>query len=88
LVVAYKAIELNAETHQKTGRELTLQAATRQEAVALLLDALSVAESEARVDPTRTMVAIGASLWTLVAPRATEAATPDRRGGAKHKQVR
>ena len=86
--MAYKAIELNAETHQRTGRQLTLDASNRQEAVAALLLSLRVPESEARVDPTRTIVAVGASLWTLVAPRASETPTPDRRGGAKHKQVR
>ena len=46
-----------------------------------LLGTLAVPESQARVDPTRTMVAIGSSLWTLVAPRASEAASPARRAG-------
>jgi hypothetical protein len=47
--------------------------------------------SEARIDPTRTLVQLPAELWTIVGgsslPPVTEAAGL-RRAGAKHRRVR
>ena len=85
----FKAIELHAASRARTGREYQLDAASRQAAVEDLLRVLNVPASEARVDPTRTMVEVGQHLWTLIALRQTEEiADPSRRAGAKHKRVR
>ena len=85
-----KAIELEATSRQRTGREYTLECENRQAAVEELLRLLGVAPAEARVDPTRTMVHVGDALWTIVsAPARSDAVPPSlRRGGAKHKHVR
>jgi hypothetical protein len=86
----FKAIELDATSRQRTGREYVLGRETRQEAIDELLRLLGSAPSEARIDPTRTLVETGGQLWTMVAARA--AAPQDapglRRAGAKHKRVR
>jgi hypothetical protein len=86
----FKAIELDASSKQRTGRELALPVETRQEAIEELLQQLPIDPAEARVDPTRTMVATAGQLWTIVGARA--AAPPVapglRRAGAKHKRVR
>ena len=86
----FTAIELDAATRRRTGRELALSVDTRQAAIADLLRQLGNSPSEARVDPTRTVVEVGGSLWTVVAARADAArAAPGlRRAGAKHKRVR
>src|SRR6266851_5742867 len=86
----FKAIEVDAASRQRTGREHALDVQTRQEAIDELLRRLGMASSEARVDPTRTVVETAGHLWTIVA---TRAATPPeasgvRRAGAKHKRVR
>jgi len=89
-----KAIQLDAVTHQRTGREVALAAETRQAAVDELLAVLRVTSGEARVDPTRTMVQLPAELWTIVGsatagpPRADQTAGALRRAGAKHRHVR
>jgi hypothetical protein len=87
----FKAIEVDAASRQRTGRELTLEADNRQAAVEALLAELGVAPETAVVDPSRTLVRIGERLWTLV--RTTPVQEPGlsgslRRAGAKHKQVR
>jgi hypothetical protein len=45
---------------------------------------------DVQVDPTRTLIRTGPTLWTLVSIRSTtETDTPSlRRAGAKHKRVR
>jgi len=55
-----------------------------------LLATLQIAPDAARVDPSRTLIAVGPSLWTLVAvrPAASVGMASSRRAGAKHKQVR
>jgi hypothetical protein len=70
-----------------------LEVQTRQAAIDLLLERLQVSPGAARVDPTRTVVQVGASLWTIVAvsdaARAAASESPSlRRAGAKHKRVR
>jgi hypothetical protein len=86
----FKAIELDAASRRRTGRELTLAVETRQAAVQELLRLLGTTPSEARVDPTRTIVQTEAQLWTIVGARAAAAPEPPglRRAGAKHKRVR
>jgi hypothetical protein len=87
----FKAIEVNATSRQRTGREFTLAADTRQAAIDALLVELQISPEAAVVDPSRTMVRIGEQLWTLVsAPKVTEesASSSLRRAGAKHKRVR
>jgi hypothetical protein len=88
--VSFKAIELDSSTRQRTGRELALEAETRDAAIAALLTELAVPRPAARVDPTRTLVEVDGRLWTIVAvrPAATREAPSLRRGGAKHKHVR
>jgi hypothetical protein len=87
----FKAIEVDATSRQRTGRELKLEADNRHAAIDALLAHLGVAPEAAVVDPSRTMVRIGEHLWTLVAV-ATQADAADsaslRRAGAKHKRVR
>jgi len=86
----FKAIEVDAASHKRTGRTYALDVQTRQEAIDELLRRLGTAPSEARIDPTRTVVETAGHLWTIVATRA--AAPPEaaglRRAGAKHKRVR
>jgi hypothetical protein len=88
----FKAIEVDATSHQRTGRELALEAETRQAAIDTLLLQLGVAPGSAIVDPSRTMVRLGDRLWTLVSVAAanepTDASASLRRAGAKHKRVR
>ena len=88
--MSFKAIELNAATRQRTGREYHLQADTRQSAIDELLQLLNVTVEDARADPTRTLVEVGSALWTLVAvrPKADTTSSSLRRAGAKHKRVR
>jgi hypothetical protein len=62
----FKAIEVDATSRQRTGRELTLEAETRQAAIDALLAALGIATEAAHVDPSRTVVRIADRLWTLV----------------------
>ena len=86
----FKAIELDAATRRRTGREYALSGDTRQAAIDELLRQLGTSPAEARVDPTRTLVDVGGALWTIVGARADAArAAPGlRRAGAKHKRVR
>jgi hypothetical protein len=86
----FKAIEVDATSHQRTGRELTLAADNRQAAVEALLEELGVAPQAAIVEPSRTLVRLGDRLWTLVsaAPTHTDDSASQRRAGAKHKRVR
>jgi hypothetical protein len=90
--MSFKAIELDAQTRQRTGREFTLTADTRQAAIDQLLEHLAVTADQARVDPTRTLVRVADRLWTLVIVRSSVMPGADapsvRRGGAKHKHVR
>jgi hypothetical protein len=87
----FKAIEVDAASRQRTGRELTLEADTRQAAIEALLSQLSMSSETAHVDPTRTVVRIADRLWTLVRTSPTQEqgiSGSQRRAGAKHKQVR
>jgi hypothetical protein len=88
--VVFHAIEVDAASRQRTGRTYALDVETRQAAIDELLRRLGRTLLEARVDPTRTLVEVNGSLWTIVAARA--AAPPEaagvRRAGAKHKRVR
>jgi hypothetical protein len=86
----FKAIEVDATSHQRTGREVSLSADNRQAAVEALLNELGVPQESAIVDPSRTMVRLGDRLWTLVSAAATptEDSASLRRAGAKHKRVR
>jgi hypothetical protein len=89
--VSFKAIELDATTRQRTGRDFVLAAETRQAAIDQLLERLSMSADAAQVDPTRTLIRVDDRLWTLVAVRevARNVEPPSqRRGGAKHKHVR
>jgi hypothetical protein len=89
-VSTFKAIELDAITRQRTGREFQLEADSRQAAVEALLAQLEVSPGAAHVDATRTLVLIGDTRWSIVNVQqavVTESASL-RRGGAKHKQVR
>jgi hypothetical protein len=88
---SFKAIELDAASRQRTGREHILEAATRQEAVDALLALLGLTSGSAHVDPTRTLIQVGAQLWTIVSaspPPPELEPSPLRRAGAKHKRVR
>jgi hypothetical protein len=51
---------------------------------------LGASRSDARIDPTRTLVEVNAKLWTIVATATPASAdSPSlRRAGAKHKRVR
>jgi hypothetical protein len=88
----FKAIEVDATSHQRTGREFSLAADNRQAAVEALLKELGVTSESAIVDPSRTMLRLGDRLWTLVsvsaAPTTTEDSASQRRAGAKHKHIR
>ena len=86
--MSFKAIELDAATRQRTGREHQLDCGTRQEALDELLRILAV--KDARVDPSRTLVEVEGALWTLVAarPPVDDVNSSLRRAGAKHKRVR
>ena len=90
--MTFKAIELDAATRQRTGRQFTLDAETRQAAIDALLALLETCQDQVRIDPTRTLVEFGAQLWTLVGASPASASPGEssslRRGGAKHKQVR
>ena len=85
-----KAVELDPSTRQRTGRDVLLQATTRQAAIDELLAALGVTSDHARVDPTRTLVDVGDHLWTIIAtpPDQPEVNAALRRAGAKHRRVR
>jgi len=89
--MTYKAIELDAASHRRTGQEYALAAENRQEAIAELLRLLNATLEAARIDPSRTLVEVNAKLWTIVG---SQSATPSaespslRRAGAKHKRVR
>jgi hypothetical protein len=88
--VEFKAIELDSTSRRRTGRELDLAAETRQAAISLLLESLGLTLDQAEVDPSRTVIKAGTSLWTLVGVRSADVGdTPSlRRAGAKHKRVR
>jgi len=85
-----KAVELDPSTRQRTGRDVLLQATTRQAAIDELLTTLGISSDQARVDPTRTLVDVGDHLWTIVAtpPKEPEVNAALRRAGAKHRRVR
>jgi hypothetical protein len=89
--ISFKAIQLDAATRQRTGRQFVLAAVSRQAAVEELLALLNANTSDARIDPTRTLVQLSAELWTIVgvpsAPPTTESSGL-RRAGAKHRRVR
>ena len=86
----YKAVELDATSKRRTGREYELAAETRQAAIDALLALLARTLDSVQVDPSRTLMHVGETLWTLVAVRASGGgeAPSLRRGGAKHKTVR
>jgi hypothetical protein len=87
---SFKAIELDSSSRKRTGREQVLAATSRNDAVTELLAILQVTPADARVDPTRTLVQIGAQLWTIVGstPPGASDSPGLRRAGAKHKRVR
>ncbi|HEX8967434.1 MAG TPA: hypothetical protein VF937_06120 [Chloroflexota bacterium] len=91
-MLGFKAIELDATTRQRTGRQHALEAGTRQAAIEALLGLLGTPVDGARIDPSRTLVQIDAQLWIIVASQPTpsnRAVQPSlRRAGAKHKRVR
>jgi hypothetical protein len=90
-VALFKAIEVDAATRQRTGRQHLLEADNRQAAIQALLELLDVAPEQAWVDPSRTMVQVETRLWTLVAMATSPSGSTSaslRRGGAKHKHVR
>jgi len=86
----FKAIELDGITRQRTGREFQFDVDTRQAAVAALLSRLEVPPEAATIDPSRTLVLVGDTRWSIVNVTRTVLEEPSslRRGGAKHKQVR
>jgi len=86
----FKAIELDGVTRQRTGREFQFETESRQASIDALLVELGVSPEAATVDPTRSLVLIGDTRWSIVSAAkavVTESASL-RRGGAKHKQVR
>jgi hypothetical protein len=91
-MIAFKAIALDPATRQRTGREVALTAETRRGAVDELLRLLQVDASDARIDPTRTLVQLPAELWTIVGASLSalpsDEASSLRRAGAKHRRVR
>jgi hypothetical protein len=88
--VTFKAIEVEAASKRRTGREYMLDVSSRQAAVEALLGLLGKPAAEAQVDPSRTLVQVDASLWTIVdaSARALRESPSLRRAGAKHKRVR
>ncbi len=89
--MTFKAIQLDAVTRQRTGRELVLAAETRQAAVDELLALLQVTAGAARIDPTRTLIQLPGELWTIVGGSVSPPTTDPaglRRAGAKHRRVR
>ena len=91
-MATFRAIELDRTSRKPTGRRHTLDGRGRDEAIAALLGVLGVAPESARVDPSRTLVDLGGSLWTLVntSPGQASATEPPalRRAAAKHRRVR
>jgi hypothetical protein len=87
---AFKAIQLDPISRQRTGRQHVLSAETRQAALDELLQLLAVDRADARIDPSRTIIQLDAQLWTLVGftPPSTSDSPSLRRAGAKHKRVR
>jgi hypothetical protein len=85
----FKAIELDAQSRHRTGREFVLEADTRQIAIERLLELLGKTAQEVRVDPTRTLIQDGDHLWSLIggSAAANQESASLRRGGAKHKRV-
>jgi hypothetical protein len=85
----FKAVEVDAATRRRTGRAYELVVETRQAAIEALLARLGLTTDQVRVDPSRTLIDAGATMWTLIATRPAEAAdTPTlRRAGAKHKHI-
>jgi hypothetical protein len=90
-IAIFKAIELDPSSRQRTGVEYALESDTRQRAIEELLCLLQIDVSQARIDPTRTLVQLDSRLWTIVAvsisPNAAESSAL-RRAGAKHRRVR
>ena len=88
--MTFKAIETDARSRQRSGQEHVLEAETRQAAIDALLERLGISADAVQVDPSRTVVRFGESLWTLVAVRRAEHTVSSslRRAGAKHKRVR
>ncbi|TME26942.1 MAG: hypothetical protein E6I75_25480 [Chloroflexi bacterium] len=88
--MTFKAIEVEAASGQRTGREYTLDVASRQAAVEALLGMLGKTSADAQVEPSRTLVQVDAALWTIVDASATalRESSSLRRAGAKHKRVR
>ena len=87
----FKAVELERTPRRRTGRELVLEADSRQAAVDALVQALGVPPETAHADPTRTLIQVGEKLWTIVPqadPSDRGASPAQRRSGAKHKHVR
>ena len=90
-MASFKAIELDRTSRRPTGRAELLDGRGRDAAIAALLDRLGLSPAQARTDPTRTLVDLGTSLWTIVRLNEIVAATepPElRRAGAKHRRVR
>jgi hypothetical protein len=91
LRMTFKLVELDSTTRRRTGREYRFEVETRQAAIDALLHELGLSADRVRVDPTRTLVEMGPSLWTVVAMSRTSqqaVAASLRRAGAKHKRVR
>jgi hypothetical protein len=85
----FKAVEVDAASRRRTGREFVLSATTRDGAITELLAHLGVPADHARVDPSRTLIELNEALWTIVAaPRSEANELGLRRAGAKHKRVR
>ena len=89
-MATFRAIEVERASRRPTGRRHELEASTRDEAIAALLSELGVDATSARIDPTRTMVDLGPSLWTIVGIAATSVTESPglRRAAAKHRRVR
>ncbi|MBV9173501.1 MAG: hypothetical protein JOZ81_25845 [Chloroflexi bacterium] len=85
----FRAIELERSSRKPTGRRHELDAPTRDLAIAVLLERLGVSPETARIDPTRTLLDLGTSLWTIVsvAPTSVNESAGLRRAGAKHRRV-
>jgi hypothetical protein len=90
----FKAVEVDARSRRPTGLVHELQAASRGDAVARLLELLGEPARAARLGPNGRSVQVGDRAWLIVPTEAAAEGGPEsasghfRRAGAKHRGVR
>lgn len=88
----FKAVEINLGSRQPTGTVQELAAPTRHDAVLVLLEALGVQESDARIAAGGSIVQVGDRAWSIIARETSAASSSEpghlRRGGPTHRHVR